>query len=157
MNKNYWIIEVFKKKNLPDIFGIDIKRSIEEIGIYNVEEVRVSNIYKIECIADKEKIKKITKELLIDNVSETFRIYKKIKIEKNCWIVEVFLKEGVTDPVGDTAKDTIIESGILKDVNVKTGKRYYIKGNLKEKEIKEICEKILANTLVQNYFIFKRV
>ena len=156
MNKNYWIVEIFKKRNIRDVFGEDVKKSIEELGISDIEEVKVSNLYKIECNTEKKNIEKIAKELLIDNVSEDFLIYKKSKTKKNYWIVEVFLKEGVTDPVGETSKKTIIESGILKDVDVKTGKKYYIKGKLQEKQIKEICKKILANTLIHNYFIFKK-
>jgi len=156
MNKNFWIIEIFKKKNILDVFGEEIKKSINELGIFNIDEVKVSTIYKIESDTDKKKIEKIAKELLIDAVSEDFKIYRKTGKKKDYWLVEVFLKEGVTDPVGDTAKKTIIESGILKNVVVKTGKKYYIKGNLKENQVKEICEKILANTLIQNYFIYKK-
>ena len=156
MNKNFWIIEIYKKKNVKDVFGEDIKRSIEELGISEIEEVKVANLYKLICDTKRENIKRIAEELFIDKISENFIIYRKKKTKKNYWIVEVFLKEGVTDPVGETARKTIIESGILKDVYVKTGKKYYIKGDLKEIQIKDICEKILANTLIHDYFIFKK-
>ncbi|MGC8976502.1 MAG: phosphoribosylformylglycinamidine synthase subunit PurS [Candidatus Ratteibacteria bacterium] len=156
MNKNFYIIEIFKKKDILDVFGLDIKKSIEEIGIRGVKEVRVSNIYKIECKADRKTIEKIARELFIDRVSEDFYVYKSKKEKENFWIIEVYLKEGVADPVGETAKRTIIESGILKDVNVKTGKKYYIKGNLEEKKVKEICEKIFVNTLIHNYSIKRK-
>lgn len=156
MNKNFWIIEIYKKKNIRDVFGEDIKKSIEELGFSGIKKVKVSNMYKIECKTNKKNIEKITKELFIDNVSENFSIYRERKTKKNCWIIEIFLKDGVTDPVGETSKKTIIESGILKDVEVKTGKKYYITGKLTKEQVKEICEKILANTLIHNYFIFKK-
>lgn len=153
LNKNFYIIEIFKKKKKFDVFGDDIKRSIEELGIKNVKEVRVSNLYRIEGDADKRDIIKIAKELFIDRVSEGFEVYKVKKKKKNFWEIEVWLKEGVSDPVGETGKRTIIESGILKDVSVKSGKKYYIKGRLSKREIEEICEKILANSLIHNYLI----
>ncbi|MCM8766538.1 MAG: phosphoribosylformylglycinamidine synthase subunit PurS [Candidatus Omnitrophica bacterium] len=156
MNRNFWIIEIYKKKNIRDVFGQDIKKSIEEIGISGIEEVKVSNLYKIECKTNKKNVEKIAKELLIDKVSEDFSIYKKTRTKKDFWIIEIFLKDGVTDPVGETARNTIIESKILDQVVVKTGKKYYIKGKVNQFQIKEICEKILANTLIQNYFIFKK-
>jgi len=156
MNENYWIVEIFKKKNIFDVFGEEVKKSIKELGIFNIEEVKVSNLYKIEAKTDKKNISKIVKELLVDNVSEDYKIYKKGRKKKDYWIIEIYFKEGVTDPVGETARKTILESGILNEVDVKTGKKYYIKGNLKEKDIKEICEKILANTLIHNYIIFRK-
>ncbi|MCM8818687.1 MAG: phosphoribosylformylglycinamidine synthase subunit PurS [Candidatus Omnitrophica bacterium] len=156
MSKNFYIIEIFKGKNIFDVFGQEIKKSIKELGILNIEEVKVSNLYRIEGNdIDKKKIIRIAKELLIDNVSEDYKIYRKTKKSLNWWIIEVYLKDGVTDPVGETARKTIIESKILKDAIVKTGKKYYIKGKLTEKQIKEICEKILLNPLIQNYFIYK--
>ncbi|MCM8784804.1 MAG: phosphoribosylformylglycinamidine synthase subunit PurS [Candidatus Omnitrophica bacterium] len=156
MSKEFWIIEIHKKKNIKDVFGQDTKKSIEEIGISEIDEVKVSNLYKIEAKTDKKNIERIAKELFIDNVSDNFSIYKKTRTKKGFWIVEIFLKEGVTDPVGETARKTIIESKILNDVVVKTGKKYYIKGKINQKQIKEICEKILANTLIHNYFILKK-
>ncbi|MCM8771792.1 MAG: phosphoribosylformylglycinamidine synthase subunit PurS [Candidatus Omnitrophica bacterium] len=156
MNEKFWIVEIFKKKEAFDVFGKEIKKNIKELGILNVEKVRVSNLYKIITDAGKKNIVKIARDLLVDNISEDFKVYRKFKKIKNFWIVEVFFKEGVTDSVGETAKKTIIESGILKKLEVKTGKKYYIKGNLKEKEVKEICEKLLANTLIQNYFIYPK-
>lgn len=155
MNKNY-TIEIYKKKNIFDVFGNEIKKSIEELGINKVKDVKVSNLYKIECKANKSKIEKIAKELFIDKISESFYVYKSKKEKEGWWIVEVYFKEGVSDPVGETAKRTIIESGILKDVDVKTGKKYYIKGNLNKKEVDEICRKILVNSLIHNYFVYRR-
>ncbi|MCM8804735.1 MAG: phosphoribosylformylglycinamidine synthase subunit PurS [Candidatus Omnitrophica bacterium] len=153
MNKKFYIIEIYKKKNIFDVFGQEIKRSIEELGIKKVKDVKVSNLYKIECKADKRIIEKIAKELFIDKISDGFYVYKFKKEKKNWWIVEVYLKEAVTDPVGETAKTTIIESGILNQVDVKTGKKYYIKGDLNKEEIEEISKRILINPLIHNYFI----
>lgn len=152
--KNSWIVEIFKKKIIPDVFGNEIKKSIQEIGIKNISNVKVSNLYKISGEFEKQTLKKIVEELLIDNVSERYRIYKKSQKKKGCIVVEVWLKEGVADPVGETAKRTIIESGILKELKVNSGKKYYLKGKFKKQEIVEICERILANTLIQDYKIF---
>ncbi len=151
---NFYIIEIFKKRRNFDVFGEEIKKSIEELGIKGIKEVRVSNLYKIEGEKLNKKIcEKIAKQLFIDNVSEDFNVYKSGRKRRNFWEIEVYLKEGVADPVGDTAKRTIIESGILKDVSVKTGKKYYIKGKVNLEKIKEICEKILVNNLIHNYYI----
>lgn len=151
---DFYIIEIFKVKRNFDVFGEEIKKSIEELGIKGVKEVRVSNLYKIEGEKINRKIcEKIAEELFIDNVSEDFDVYKRKRKKKNFFEIEVYFKEGVADPVGDTAKRVIVESGILKDVSVKTGKKYYIKGKISLKEIEEICEKILVNNLIHNYFI----
>ncbi|MCM8778068.1 MAG: phosphoribosylformylglycinamidine synthase subunit PurS, partial [Candidatus Omnitrophica bacterium] len=68
-------------------------------------------------------------------------------------VVDVFYKKGVTDAVAETVDIAVKDAGIKKDVKISTGKRYYIKGDLTKKEIELICEKVLANRLVQDYVI----
>lgn len=155
MNEKFWIIEIFKKDKFKDVFGEETKKNIEELGIKNVKKVRVANLYKIFSDTDKDRIKEVGKKLFVDVISEDFKVYR-FRRKKNIWTVEVWLKEGVSDPVGETARKTIIESGILKNVSVRTGKKYYIEGNIKKEIVRTICEKILANTLIHDYVIYKK-
>lgn len=74
--------------------------------------------------------------------------------------VKVFitLKEGVLDPQGQTVADTLKLLGFEGVQRVRQGK--YIEIDLLEedvkkaqKEVESMCDKLLANTIVENYRI----
>ncbi|OIO37612.1 MAG: phosphoribosylformylglycinamidine synthase, purS protein [Candidatus Omnitrophica bacterium CG1_02_41_171] len=68
-------------------------------------------------------------------------------------MVEVWLKKGVTDTVAESAAKGIRDLGIKTIKNVKTGKKYLLFGSLSSKEIEIICQRLLVNKVIQNYFI----
>ena len=70
--------------------------------------------------------------------------------------VYVTLKKGVHDPQGATVKHTLETMGYKKIDGVRIGK--YIEVKLEdmspeeaETTLKEICEKLLANTVIESY------
>ena len=73
-------------------------------------------------------------------------------------IVNVFLKEGVLDPQGKAAHHALESLG-FKGVNeVRIGKQIVIDLDAKskeeaEKEVKEMSETLLANTVIEDYNI----
>ena len=69
------------------------------------------------------------------------------------YLVEVWYKPGVTDAVGQSVKKGIEDLGIKSVKSVSSGQVYLIEGNSTEIEIESICEKLLANSVIQNYKI----
>lgn len=73
-------------------------------------------------------------------------------------IVNVYLKEGVLDPQGKAAHHAL-ESMNFKGVkDVRIGKQIVIQLETNdkaeaEKEVKEMCETLLANTVIEDYTI----
>jgi phosphoribosylformylglycinamidine synthase len=73
-------------------------------------------------------------------------------------IVNVYLKEGVLDPQGKAAHHAL-ESMNFKGVkDVRIGKQIVIELETNdkaeaEKEVKEMCETLLANTVIEDYSI----
>lgn len=71
-------------------------------------------------------------------------------------VVYVTLKKGISDPQGTAVKDALNSLG-YKEVNkVKIGKIIELElENIKREEaeikIKEMCEKLLANTVMEKY------
>ena len=146
-------VEIFYKEGLFDAFGHQVKKSIEELGISSVKDVKVAQLYKFEGEMKKETVQKIADEILLDKISQEFSLSGEKEKRKNVWAVEVWYKTGVTDTVAKTILTAIKDLGIKTLINVSTGTKYILKGNLKRKEIETICQRILANTLIQNCFI----
>ncbi len=72
--------------------------------------------------------------------------------------VKIFitLKNGVVDPQGITIKGALESLGYQGIVNIRLGKYIKMELNTKdrreaEKEIEEMCGKLLANPVIENY------
>ena len=73
-------------------------------------------------------------------------------------VVNVFLKEGVLDPQGKAAHHALDSLGFAGVSDVRIGKQIIIKLDTEDKtvaetEVKEMCETLLANTVIEDYTI----
>ena len=148
-------IEIFNKENIFDGLAHNLMKDIFDLGIKSLKDLKVSYLYLIEGNLNLSRIKTICEKLLIDPVTQEYKISNsktKVSDYKNVHIVEVWYKQGVTDAVGDTTKIGIKDLGIEGDFSVRTGMKYTLVGvNIKEAE--KIADKILANKVVQTYKI----
>ena len=67
------------------------------------------------------------------------------------WTVEVGYKEGTVDPLGSGVKRDIQDLGIAGVEEVKTFNVYFIEGELNERDVRRICEELLADRIIQTY------
>jgi phosphoribosylformylglycinamidine synthase len=72
--------------------------------------------------------------------------------------VNVFLKDGVLDPQGKAAHHALDSLGFDGVSDVRIGKQIIIKLDTEDKakaeaEVKEMCETLLANTVIEDYEI----
>ncbi|SMC09743.1 phosphoribosylformylglycinamidine synthase subunit PurS [Nitratiruptor tergarcus] len=74
-------------------------------------------------------------------------------------IVNIHLKEGVLDPQGKAVKHALGSLGFQNVEDVRVGKQIILtlKDDLSadeaKKEVEEMCEKLLANTVIEDYTI----
>ncbi|HFQ60718.1 MAG TPA: phosphoribosylformylglycinamidine synthase subunit PurS [Epsilonproteobacteria bacterium] len=73
-------------------------------------------------------------------------------------IVNVFLKDGVLDPQGKAAHHALDSLGFSGVSDVRIGKQIIINLDTEDKikaeaEVKEMCETLLANTVIEDYTI----
>ena len=73
-------------------------------------------------------------------------------------VVNVFLKDGVLDPQGKAAHHALDSLGFAGVGDVRIGKQIIIKLDTNDKvkaeaEAKEMCETLLANTVIEDYTI----
>jgi len=72
--------------------------------------------------------------------------------------VNVFLKDGVLDPQGKAAHHALDSLGFPGVSDVRIGKQIIMKLDTTDKtkaeaEVKEMCETLLANTVIEDYTI----
>ena len=73
-------------------------------------------------------------------------------------IVNVFLKEGVLDPQGKAAHHALDSLGFAGVSDVRIGKQIVLQLDTEDKvkaedEITQMCETLLANTVIEDYTI----
>ena len=73
-------------------------------------------------------------------------------------VINVFLKEGVLDPQGKAAHHALDSLGFDGVDDVRIGKQIIIKLDTTDRaaaeaEVKEMCETLLANTVIEDYNI----
>ena len=154
-----WVVGVGYNNDQKDPAGENAKNDIIELGFSGVKEVRTLQTYVIDGVINGKEVEKIAGELLADKIIQFFnysqfsaegRHAKNLVQSRNVWAVEVFFRKGVMDPVGLSVEKAVGMMGI-SGVSVRTGTTYVIKGELKGSELKTICEKCLANGMIQTY------
>ncbi|MBI5555029.1 MAG: phosphoribosylformylglycinamidine synthase subunit PurS [Elusimicrobia bacterium] len=151
-----YVIEVGYKDNILDALGESINKDIHDLGIKLVSKIKSVQIYKIDADLNFAQIEDICDKLLIDPITQEYVINKSIDAaasEKH-FVIEVWFKKGVTDAVSDTVITGIKDLGFQAErITVHTGAKYILYGKLQTKEVKSIASKLLANNIVQDYFI----
>ena len=74
--------------------------------------------------------------------------------------VTVTLKKDVLDPQGKVVQNTLINLGMVNLKNIRQGKYFEIEVDEKditkaEKNVEEMCKKILVNLIIEDYKINK--
>jgi phosphoribosylformylglycinamidine synthase len=145
-----WTVEVFNKEGIFDAVSEDVKKGIQDLGITEIRDVRFVHIYRIYGSLDKKNIEVIATELLIDKVTQRYRINPKAEDVKGSHIVEVAYNPGVMDPVEESAVKGIKDLGINGVEGVRTAKKYIIEGNISAEKVNFIAEKLLCNKTIQH-------
>ncbi|MCM8795821.1 MAG: phosphoribosylformylglycinamidine synthase subunit PurL [Candidatus Omnitrophica bacterium] len=147
-----WRIEIKNKPGIFDAVGEGIKKDIRDLGIDSVRKVCFSQIYTLEGDVSADEIRRISAELLSDKISQDYIINPALNPhpQANTYIVEVAYNPGVMDPVEESTLKGIRDLGIEGVISVKTAKKYTLKGRLRPLQLKNICEKLLYNKLIQH-------
>jgi phosphoribosylformylglycinamidine synthase len=72
--------------------------------------------------------------------------------------VRVELKDGVLDPQGVTIKNALVDMGYPEIAKVKSGKTFDLEIDLDDRELveaklDEMCRKLLANPVIEQYSV----
>jgi phosphoribosylformylglycinamidine synthase II len=146
-------IEVSVKAGFPDPKGDRLEMDIRDIGITTVEQARVSDVYLLEGELNEVEVGKIGQQLLADLVVEDLS-WGEGSLSRtevgDAYVIEVAYNPGVTDPVEESVGKAIRDLGINTVTSVKTARKYSLRGDLSEKTLQSICDKLLVNSLIQH-------
>jgi phosphoribosylformylglycinamidine synthase II len=147
-----WRVEIRNKSGIFDAIGEGIKKDILDLNIKGVSSVNVADIYVIEGKISDSEIRRICAELLADPITQEYK-YDGVfaqEPDKDTHIVEACYRPGVMDPVEESTIKGIRDLGIRGIHSVKTAKKYLIRGDINDTQVKLISEKLLYNKVIQH-------
>lgn len=139
------------KNGIFDADAERIKKDIFSLGIKKNVSVKIAHLYEISSEIGFDKIKNICNNLFVDFLTQ--QLFINFDPSENNFAVEIYYKVGVTDSVAETVKIGINDMGIKGSFSIRTGKKYYLGNKLSKQKLKKIAEKILSNTVIQEYRI----
>jgi phosphoribosylformylglycinamidine synthase len=143
-------IEIGIRENIKDVVGEKTRQRIEsELGI-KLDSVRFIDVYNINAELDQDELERIG-NAVSDPVSQRYSTDGQMHV--NFWRVEIGLLPGVTDNVGKTAKEAIMDC-VGADVEVYHSRVYAFSGEMDEERLERISH-LLHNPVIENISLLR--
>ena len=147
-------VEVRLKNYLPDVKGSGLVKDIYDLGIKAVSSIRVVDVYWLDAELEPGQLELIAKGLLTDPITQEYLCgedsWDRSDSGDGGRVVEVTYNPGVTDPLEDSVLKAIRDLNIRGVRAVKTAKKYLIHGNLDERDLDTILNRLLLNPIIQH-------
>jgi phosphoribosylformylglycinamidine synthase len=137
----------------------DLIHDARSLGITGLRDVRFQTLYFIRGNLQPSQLDLLCTSLLADPVIET-ATWQYIAGPSphptprgDGWVVEVGLHPGVTDPVAHQVVKVAGEIWDITDIEVATGQRYELIGDLREADVHLLAQKLLSNPTIQHYYL----
>ena len=153
---NTHIIEVKLRSEFNDAEGAAAMALLKEQGLSNLKDVRMGRLYEICGSLSQNQAHQAGKDLLCDAVTQEFRLVPSAPAPvngMNFWRVEVWLKPTVSDPVGATVIEAIVEGGLPKPTAARCALLYLLNGRAVKAQIEKAVAKSLANPLIHRIVV----
>ncbi|MBD3296651.1 MAG: phosphoribosylformylglycinamidine synthase subunit PurL [Candidatus Omnitrophica bacterium] len=145
-------IEVRDKKEMYDAVAEGVKSDVRDLGISSVDDVHFVKVYTLRGELKKKDAEKIARDLLADPVSQEFDSDNGFLAEdrSDTYVVEVAYNPGVMDPVEESVKKAVNDMGISGVKDISTSRKYVLIGNIPDRDIEMITERLLYNKIIEH-------
>jgi phosphoribosylformylglycinamidine (FGAM) synthase PurS component len=159
-----FLIEIHPKKAEFDPAAGQVRHEFSEAGEGAAATgVHTHRLYRIDGNFSVEDATKIGETLLVDPVIETATVEsldkpgksKKSAAKKKGLFCDVWPKQGVTDPVGETVEKGLRDLGFHGEVRAASAVRYVFPKVKDADYLKKLAKRFLANELVNDIHIRK--
>ncbi len=142
------VVSVSLKPSFPDQSGQDLLASIRRYLGIAVEQVQIVQLYRIHKRLTGEELENVTEKVLLDPIVE------RAGSEETHfdWSLEIGLKQGLTDNLGITAQIAIedfLGAPFAPHEQVRSARKYLLKGKLNRLDVERIGKELLANPLIE--------
>jgi phosphoribosylformylglycinamidine synthase II len=141
-------IEVALKPGRPDGAGDAVVADARHLGVSGVESCRTVRVFVLEAGWGAAEARRAADVLLADPVVDAFAVDAPVLDEQGARVVEVVRRPGVMDPAAASVAKGL---GLLNlpTKSVRTARKFVFRGAAGEKELRQLAEKLLANTVIE--------
>src|SRR5438552_14777922 len=115
--------------------------------------IRTAQLYNLTGQLTPTQLEQLTRQLLIDPVTQEVELSQKPESSVPPHIVDIFFHPGVTDTLAESVLTGASMLGITTLDHVETGRRYIFDKRLSEEEACNITKALLYNPVIQNYIL----
>lgn len=140
--------------------SLHVSDLLESSGLKNVTCKKVSRLYRLEGNFEENEVKKIVEDLLNDPIAQSYAIDARPG-DKSTLYIDVWLKPGVTDSVGESVLKAITDLKVSTVESASSGTRYELSSGSRKKPggfesaVERFVAKEILNPLVQECKILK--
>ncbi|HBA60978.1 MAG TPA: hypothetical protein DCZ92_09195 [Elusimicrobia bacterium] len=147
------IIEIWTKEKYAGNEEASFIGRLAHAGL-KIEAARLSRLYRVDAEFTRDEFDKLGSSLLTDPITERYSLSPGKTGLKDAYRVEVWLKESVTDVVGESVKEAI--TGVMGKAPgaVRFGRAYYVRCD-SEVKLKHAVTRTLVNAVVNKFKIEK--
>lgn len=145
-------IEVWTKEKYSAAEEAGLRARLAHAGL-KVKAARLSRLYRIDAPFPESAFGRIAAELLTDTITERYALSDRPRL-KGLFRVEVWLKDSVTDVVGESVKEAIRDIMGGHPRSVRFGHAYYV-ACASESRLKSVVSEMLVNDIVNVYSVKK--
>ena len=156
-----FIVEIHPRKPEFDPVGRQVSAELIEAGEpAKSAVVESSRLYRIEGNVTAAQMSGAAGTLLVDPVVETATVEDtaaagkpKRAAKSKGWVLDVWPKPGVTDPVGETVEKGLRDLGISGEIRASSAQRYYFPKATSGDLILALAKRSLANELIHDIHV----
>jgi phosphoribosylformylglycinamidine (FGAM) synthase PurS component len=145
------LIEIRLRPEHADAEGAAALALLQAQGLPALREARVSRVYEIKGPLSATQALQAAKDLLCDAVTQEHRVLAPVPAPMNgmnFWRVEVWPKDGVSDPVGETVRDAVADMSLPRPESVRCALAYRLVGRCNKPALEKAVARTLANPLI---------
>lgn len=146
-----WRVLVHLKPTVADHHGDHIRRESRLAGLAGVARVRAGHAYELQGNLSEKDARFLADRVLADPVTQEAAVYPAdhVRRPQGGRLAEIWLKQGVADPVADTVRLAARDAGLEALTAVRSGQVVDFFGSVTPAALRRFCEDHLMNPLVQ--------
>ncbi len=153
-----WRVDVETREGRVDAAARGALAALREVGLREVQEVRVAQVYLVEGDLDRPAADRIARELLHDPVAHAYALSPASEppaVPEGARAVLVFKRPGVMDPVEASALKAVADLGLVAR-RVRTGSRFLVRGAPDGGRLRDAAARVLGNEAIEEVVVGER-